>query len=418
MKKIITLLLFTIAVLKTEAQSSVFTMVDELLLKGDYQLAIQLLDKQEPKTIEILDKTATIYQTVGNYTEAIKNYSEALKLEDNDRIKVKLGNAYNSAGLSNKAVETFEGIIQNDSTNLLVINSLGKLYLGKNKSVKAEKIYTFLKTQDSLNPEYPYKLAQSLEKQRKYFRMCDSYLDAYSIDSLHLKSIYGLAKFFKELREKDSTMLFIDKGLNIDSINVNFLQLKANELYFSKEFKNAIVYLKKLDSLQFKSLNTLEMFGMCYSNLKELDSAEIYFKKALKIEQNDPKILYRLASLYYDKENFKLAKIYLTRSIHSGKGDLDKQYYLSGIIAFEEKELKLALDNFEKAFKNNSKNYKALFELAMASDIYYKDQKIALKYFEIFIKRYKNKDKVMTLYANERIKEIKKAFFIEGEIIE
>ncbi len=418
MKKILTLFLYTLVVFKTEAQSSVFNMVDNLLLKGDYLQAIDLLDTQVPKTVEILDKKATIYQTTGNYNKAIKYYLEALNLEDNERIKVKLGNSYNSAGQTNDAVLIFEEIIKKDTTNLLVANSLGKLYLAKKQPNKAEKIYRFLKVADAENPNYPYQLAKSFQKQGEKLKMGQSYLDAYNLDSLHLKSIYGLANFFKALKYKDSTMLFINKGLEIDSLNVNFLQLKANELYFSKEFKGAITYLKKLDSLNFKSVNTYEMFGMSYLNLKEIDSAEVYFRKALRIDRNNPKVLYRLGTLYYEQENFKSAKLYLILSISAGKGDLDKQFYLQGIIAKEEKELKLAVAAFEKAYQNNYNNYKALFELALASDIYYKDQKIALRHFQKYIERFGSKDKLMTSYSNKRIKEIKKEYFIKGEIVE
>lgn len=418
MKKTLTLLLFTLVVFKTEAQSSVFTMVDDLLLKGDYIKALNLLDKQEPKTVEIFDKTASIYQTSGNYTKAIKYYLEALNLEDNERIKVKLGNSYNSAGQTNNAVRIFEDIIEKDTTNLLVANSLGKLYLAKNKPESAEKIYTSLKSKDTENPNYPYQLAKAFEKQNEKLKMGQNYLDAYNIDTLHLKSIYGLANFFKSLKYKDSTILFIDKGLEIDSINVNFLQLKANELYFSKEFENALVYLNKLDDLHFKSVNTYEMFGMSYLNLKEIDSAEVYFKKALRLDRNNPKVLYRLGTLYYEQENFKSAKLYLMLSIGAGKGDLDKQYYLQGIIAKEEKELKLAVSFFEKAYRNNFNNYKALFELALASDIYFKDKKIALKHFQKYIERFESKDELMTNYSNKRIREIKKEYFIKGEIVE
>ena len=42
-----------IVVLKTEAQSSVFTVVDKLLLKGNYQEALVLLEEEQPKTIMI-----------------------------------------------------------------------------------------------------------------------------------------------------------------------------------------------------------------------------------------------------------------------------------------------------------------------------------------------------------------------------
>jgi len=418
MKKILTILLFLIAVLKTEAQSSIFNMVDDLVLAGNYKKALVLLNEEQPKTLKIYDKTANIYQTVGNFNKAIEYYLKALDLNNNHNTKVKLGNAYNAAGLTNKAVVIFEEIIQKDTTNLLVANSLGKLYLLKKQSNRAENIYTFLKGKDPENPNYPYQLAKAFEKQGKKLKMGQSYLDAYNIDTLHLKSIYGLASFFKVLKYKDSTMLFIDKGLKIDSLNINFMQLKTNQLYFYKEYDETITYLKKLDSLNFRSVNIYEMYGMSYLNLKELDSAETYFKKALRIDHSNPKILYRLGTMYYNKENFKLAKLYLTQSIYYGKGDLDKQYFLSGMISKEEKELKLAVSYFEKSYRNNFNNYKALFELALASDIYFKDKKIALNHFQKFIQRFERKDNLMTTYSNQRIKEIKKQFFIEGEIIE
>ena len=126
------------------------------------------------------------------------------------------------------------------------------MYLAKNKAKKAEQLYRFLKKKDTLNPNYPYQLAIALEKQNRNLKMGQSYLDAFNIDTLHLKSIYELSKFFKELRIKDSTMLFIDKGLKIDSANINFIQLKANVLYFSKDFDSAIEQLTKLDSLNFR----------------------------------------------------------------------------------------------------------------------------------------------------------------------
>lgn len=417
MKKILLILTLLISVLKTEAQSSVFSIVDSLLLKGNYQKALLILD-EAPKTVLVLDKIGAIYQTTGNYNKAISYYLEALEIEPNESIKVKLGDSYNSAGLNNNALSIFEEIIEQDSLNLIVANSLAKLYVSKKQPKKAEQIYRHLKKCDSLNPEYPYRLAQTLEKQDEFYSMGDNYLEAYNIDTLHIKSIYGLAKFFKKLRYKDSTMLFIDKGLQIDSLNTNFLQLKANELYFSKQFEKAIVQLNKLDSLNFRSVTTYEMFGMCYYNLGEFELAEKQFNNALKINRNDSPILYRLATLYYDKENSKLAKFYLMRSISAGKGELDKQYYLRGIIAKEEKELKQAVTYFEKSCSYNYKNYKALFELALASDIYYKDKKISLKYFERFIERFKSKDKLMTTYATNRIKEIKKELFMEGIKVE
>lgn len=416
-KSIVTLLLIMIA-LKTEAQSSVFSVIDSLLIKGNYQEALFTLEKEKPKTIEVLDKLGSIYQSIGNYNKAIEFYKEALSIENREELKVKLGSAYNSTGLSSKAIAIYEDIIKNDTTNLLVTHNLGKLYLAKNKAKTAEKLYRFLKSKDSLNPNYPYQIGVCLEKRNKNLAMGQSYLDAYNLDTLHLKSIYGLSKFFKELRMKDSTMLFIDKGLKIDSSNVNFIQLKANILYSSKEFEGAIKQLTKLDSLNFKSITTYEMFGLCYYKLKEYEKAEAYFKKALSIDRTDSKILYRLGSLYYEQKDIKMAQLYLRQSVMFGRGDLDKQYLLSGIIEKEALNLKAAIKNFKEAVKYNYKNSDALFQLAFTSDSYFKDLKIALKYYQRYIRNFEGKSPKLTEYANRRIAEIKKEYFLKGEIVE
>jgi tetratricopeptide (TPR) repeat protein len=301
---------------------------------------------------------------------------------------------------------------------LLVANSLGKLYLSQNQPKRAEKLFRFLQSKDPENPNFPYQIGESLEKQNKFNEMGQSYLNAYKLDTLHLKSIFELAKFFKALRFQDSTTLFINKGLQIDSNNINFNQLKANDLYFAKDFKNTLTYIKKLDSLNYISVSTYEMAGMCYYNLQEFDLAETYFKKAIRLDPSDYTIYYRLATLYYDKKDYKMSKFFLFQSIGAAKPDLDRQYFLIGIIYKEENNLKEAIDSFEKSYQNNYSNYKALFELATTSDVYYEDKKIALKRFQQYISKFKRNDEKMTIYAENRIEEIKKHYFLKGEIVD
>ncbi|WP_372744507.1 tetratricopeptide repeat protein [Lutibacter sp.] len=418
MKKIIIILLLVLVPLKTEAQSSVFAVVDSLLLKGNYQKALVLLENSEPKTFAIFEKTASIYQSVGNENKALSYLNKALKLENSETAKVKLAQLYLAIGLTSKAMGIYENLLVKDTSNLLVANSLGKLYVSQNQPKRAEKLFRFLQRKDTLNPNYPYQIGECLDKQNKFNEMGQSYLNAYKLDTLHLKSIFELAKFFKTLRFQDSTTLFINKGLQIDANNINFNQLKANDLYFAKDFKNTLTYLKKLDSLNYVSVSTYEMAGMCYYNLQEFDLAETYFKKAIRLDPNDYTIYYRLATLYYDKKDYEKAEHYLTFSIFTAKPDIDRQYLLMGIIHKQKNNLKEAIDDFEEAYKNNYKNYKALFELATTSDLYYEDKKMALKRFQQFVAKFKRNDEIMTTYAEGRIKEIKKQYFLEGEIVD
>jgi len=100
------------------------------------------------------------------------------------------------------------------------------------------------------------------------------------------------------------------------------------------------------------------------------------------------------------------------------KPDLDKQYYLLGSIFKEENDLEKAIHYFEESFKNNPKKYRALYDLALAEDDYYKDKKIALKHYQEYSFKFESKDKELTDIVNYRIKEIKKTLFLEGEKIE
>ena len=145
MKKILISLLFLVAVLKTEAQSSVFTVVDSLLVEGNYQKALLFLEDTKDQNALVLEKTADIYQTIGNYNKAIASYSEALTIEEKSQLKIKLANVYATIGYKNKAIELYENVFKKDSSNLLVANNLGKLYLRELKPKSAEQLFRYLK---------------------------------------------------------------------------------------------------------------------------------------------------------------------------------------------------------------------------------------------------------------------------------
>lgn len=415
MKRKLFIALIVLSVLKTEAQTSVFSVVDSLLLAGNYQKALVVLENVQDKSVEVFDKVGDVYKSIGNYNKAIENYQQALEKKESIAIKAKLGRVYELSGYTSKAIKTYEEVMQIDSTNLVLIYNLGKLCLSNYKVSKAEYIFKYLIKQDSLNPNYTYLLGQSYQKQKLMYAMGQSYLDTYNLDSLHIKSIYRLAVFFKELKDKDSTMVFIDKGLRLAPDNINFNQLKANQLYGTKKYKDAIIYLEKLERLNYKSKNVYEMFGMSYMKMDSLKLAEKYIRKALDIDRKDPKLLYRLAAIQYEMNEKDKAKFSLMFSIYTAKPDLDKQYYLLATIFKEENDLEEAVYYFEKSFENNPNKYRALYDLALAEDAFYEDKKIAFKHYQKYLDKFETNDKELTDIVKYRIKELKTALFIDGE---
>ena len=112
MKKKLIITLIILSVLKTEAQTSVFKIVDSLLLNGNYQKALILLENSNDKTVAVFDKAVDIYKSIGNYNKSIENYQHALEKNESIAIEAKLGRVFELSGYSSKAIKTYENVMQ------------------------------------------------------------------------------------------------------------------------------------------------------------------------------------------------------------------------------------------------------------------------------------------------------------------
>jgi len=416
----LTLFIILFLVSKTEAQTSVLSVADSLMQTGDYILALKQLKKVKPQTFTVLVKQASIYQKTGNYAKAIDLYTRALQKKESLQVKQELGKSYLAQGNANQAIKIYEEVLENDTLNLFLKYDLAKLYTKEYRKNDAIPLLESLIKADSLNPGYYYELGKIYKNKGAlgFMKSGNYFLDTYRRDTTHLKSIYELSKFYKQLKFNDSTAIFIDKGLKINPKSINFNQLKANEAYSHKDYQTVLIYLKKLEDLNFKTIFTYKLYGLTYIKLEDYDNAEKYFNKGLKKNYRDASLHYNLGVLKKIQGDLKAAEMNFMISIMNLKPDVDKQYYELGLIHLEQKKPQKAIDDFKKSYQNNSNNHYALFQLAMVCDDFYKDKTIALKHFENYMKRFDARDKEMTAYATKRLREMKKEFFMEGVIIE
>ncbi|MET2985986.1 tetratricopeptide repeat protein [Aureibaculum conchae] len=413
MRKKLVLLLFIICIAKTDAQTSVLVIADEYLEKGDYQVALQKLKAEENPTAEVLQKIADIYRKTGNYANAIDYYNKVYNLKPSDKIKEQLGKCYQYTGNTVKAIKLQSEVLKANPDNLLLQYNLAKLYAANRKTAKAIDLLNGLVEKDSTNPNYHYELGEAYEKIKK--DPTKSYLRAYKLDSAHVKSIYQLAKFFNKVKVRDSAGIFIDRGLAINADNLNFLQLKAQYEFLEKEYDSTLVYLKKLESQNFITPFVNKLFGLSYFKLEDYENALLYFNKVRKSDFRDANNLFNIGLVHAAMKEYKKAEMTFHMSIAFQKPDVDKNYFELGKVQLEQKEVKKAIASFQKGFENNSRNYQLLFQIAMLSDDFYKDKKIALKHFEKYVEKFSTYDKKSTLYAKSRIKDIKKELFMKAE---
>jgi len=381
------------------------------LKSGNYLHAINFVQTQE-ETSAKNNHLGKIYYEIGNYNKAIYYYKKSLAIEPSNYIKQALAKVYKSNGNTDMAINLYSQIVEKDSLNYMVMYKLGKLF-AKEKSYK-EAATLFVKL-NQIDPENANYLYQKALLETDLYKRANMFLEVFKLDSLHTKSMFHLANFFKIIRDKDSARLFVNKGLAIKPNSSQFLRLKINDLYKQKKYNKALMYSLHLDSISKNDVFANQRIGLCYWKLKDFKKAEEYLQIALRYDREEKTTYYYLGLFYKDIKEYKLAKLFFKQAIYHDKPDIDNEHYNLGLIAQEEKEPQKAIKHFKEAYKNNHRNYLALFELAVMSDLYYKDKSIALKHYKNYLERFKPRNKENTTYVSKRIKEIEEILFMKGK---
>jgi predicted Zn-dependent protease len=404
--------------IKVGAQTSTFSHADSLLEKGRYRLALANLKSLDALQNVSNYKIGNIYASIDDFKNAIVYYKKSLSFKESYSLQKSLAKAYYKTKQYQKAIQIYESLLMEDSGNLIVQFQLGKLYFTTNDLRKASKTFRTLSQKDSNNPNYHYQLGLISARKKNGDGMLDNFLRAYKSDNTHIKSVYQLAKTFALLRKRDSSRLFTDKGLQLDSLHINLNKLKINELFRNKKYNKAIVRLRILDSISPNDLYNKKMLGRSYFNIDSLNLAAISFKKARALDKEDFKIWTYLGHISKSKKEYRLALLNYFRATSVGRKERSEEYYSLGMLHLETKKPQMAIAMFKRALKENNKRYKVKYQLALTSDSFYKDKKIAYDLYDDYILRFEEKDKDLTAFVKNRMKEIKTALFMKQEKVE
>ncbi len=417
MKKII--ILFCICMnTKVATQVATFSHADSLLAKGRYRLALT-----ELKSIDTLQnisnyKIGAIYTAIDAPKKAIEFYKKSLSFKKDLKAAISLAKAYQKTKQYLKAIKIYEQIREEDPENLLVSYQLGKLYFATNNLKEARKTFKLLSQKDRQNPNYHYQLGLIAARKFDGNGMLDNFLRAYKADQTHIKSVYQLAKTFAQLRKRDSSRIFTDIGLQLDSLHINLNKLKINEHFRNKRYKEAITKLQLLDTLYSSDLYVKKMLGRSYFNIDSLVLAEKNFKTATTLDKEDFKIDLYLGHIYKSRKKYRKAMLSYFRATSKGKKSRDEEYYSLGMLYLEMKQPKSAVAMFDRALRESSKKYQAFYQKALTYDSHYKDKKKAYDLYDEYILRFEEKDKDISLFVKNRMKELKKELFFKGEKVE
>lgn len=373
---LIIIILFVIA--KTEAQTSVLSTADNLFATGNYSKAIEAYQSYD-KPSEVYENIAKSYKALGNFDESLSYYNKASDAHPD---------------------------------NVFLKFDYAKLLYSLKKYEASSKFYNELVATDSLNPNYHYELGLTMEA-LKDSTAINQFRTAFELDNTHQKAIYKIARDLLIDRKHEESLKYIEIGLDSYANNVELISLKAQNLYWKQDYREAAKSFEKLIELGESSQFIHESLSFCYAQHYEYKKAIEQGLLALEYDPKNFKNLFIQGQLYQGLEDFPKAEEYMTLALEIKDIPLDEEYRKLGYVLNRQGKYKEAIEALNKSLKFNPTNEMTQFYLLMAKDKSYKDVNAKLKLYEDF--KSKNPKSNFSFWVERRIGELKEEKFMKAD---
>lgn len=414
------ILLFILLIYGIETLHSQSREVDSLIAVGDYYNAKKrLVADSLSHSLKSMQSKGNAYFAMGEYNQAAVYYEKAYQKKPGVMAAIHWGKSLEGAKKYRQALSLYQSELQEDSTHTAIQLRMVKTYFQLGQLHKSLKHLDSLSVKDSLNPEYPYQKGLVWARKKNSNRAIEHLLEAHKRDSTHLQSIIQLANEFFQLKFEDSTTIFVQKGLRLDPDNRALNRIKINQLRRNKEYQKAVDRLLEQVELYGVDFYAAKMLGICYFNLDSLPQATEWFHKALEQNEKDFEIYTYLGDINVKERNLKKAVVNYSKATYVGIAPRDHAFYKLGLVFNEIKNHTKAIAMFKEALLENAYHREALFELAVISEHFYTDKKIAYRHYQRYLRQFASYDHSEKInFVKSRIKKIKEDYFIRGEILD
>lgn len=353
---------------------------------------------------------------------------QSFELTDSDPIQAKKLNQYAFSLLRNGHIDT---IVRSE-----IYSVAGTIESQKGNYDKA--ISYFLKSLDirkstnniskiadmTLNVANTFYYAKNYEKSIIYYRECLSYQKEIKNNKLNYLSIYnGLSQVYESLPNRDSTIYYYNKGLELVKRLPNHNDPSVSDLYInlgsshetSEQYDQAMFYYNKALSIQQAMGNRFDMsctyhhMGIVSDYKKNYDQAKSYYNIAeqIALEQSDTISLRDISEswmlLYSHTGNLDSVNYYFDRvkqlnekinEIETRKNTLE----LETKYQTEIKDEKLKLSELERLNEKQKADY-ILLGFTLSSII-------ILTFFYFLIRTYRQKQRIALMQVDLKSREI------------
>ena len=339
---------------------------------------------------------------------AEQEYEQALEIWEacaQDTLQVKCieqaGMAAYRLGLMSKAKKYFHQVEKDPVLYKSAAIQLANIYEQQDNVPKAIKYNTTLKDSFPENPVYYRKIGNLLMKAALPREAFLSYAEALKLNPDDILTIRSISELFVNNAQYHEADSLLQHGLSIDSTNVGLSLLLARNYYKQRMYDSTVVIMDGLrGTIDFTNYYN-KMYGYALLQIDSIDQSIYYLEKSL-VNEGDPEYAhYYLGNAYELKGDMEAAIFHLRKAVEAGTSQGLKTHYRNlARILYNEGKLRQAIDAYEWAYRYEEDPV-LLFYLGRASDTYYKDKSIAVRYYQRYI-RSKDKNEEFKLYAKQR----------------
>lgn len=289
-----------------------------------------------------------------NPQQAVDLYKKALERNDNDDIRIALGDAYQKIqGGGGEAMNNYEKVIARDPKNSLAFSRIGALWYAAKNYNSALDNYNKAKEADPQNPlpyrdlanAYFYVGKYELAKQNieEYLKLSDQSTD----DKIMYANILYLAKYYQEATAK------MQELINQGAEKPYMYRVIGYSQYELKDYNNALqnlrTFFSKQDSKKVLPSDYL-YYGLALTQAKQTDSANNYFNMAVQADTaKDKSETYRkIAEGLKDAKDYAKSAGWYARLVKENPTSPAIDYFWAGAMSYYAKDYQSAGSIFEQ----------------------------------------------------------------------
>jgi len=301
----------------------------------------------------------------------------------------------------------FKESLKFDSLNAFALSYLG-LIADKNRAYdEAQSYYKQLLQVDSTNSYYYKQNGYIAKKREEYFEAVGFFNTAYYYNKNDIVVISELCKLFIGLKQYDYADYMIAEGLKLDSTSIEIIHHQIQSNFDQKRYDVVTEVGAQALRLQDTTAFYVKMMGFSHIRQEQYQEAIGVLSMIIKKEKKKELVYYYMATAYAGLAQNDEAVKHYELAIDAGISEKVSDYYKKiGMLHETDSQLKKALKAYEKAhFFSEDPIY--LYYMARDADNYYKDKKIALRYYERYLKtgheEYRDYVNTRITYLKERI---------------